>query len=65
MDRDYVWPCLLHHPQPLNLLKPLNGASQVLAVKQGNQSGERFFCIAGARLNVFADDPSWMKLVEN
>jgi len=37
---------LIHHPQPLNLLKPFNGPSQVLAVQQGNQSGERFFGIA-------------------
>ena len=35
--------------QPLNLLKPFNGASQILVVQHGNQSVGRFFSIARSR----------------
>jgi len=45
-----------HQAQPVTLLKPINGAGQILRVQLGDQSAEYFFGIARSLLKIFADD---------
>jgi len=40
----------------VTLLKPFNGARQILCIQNGNHSAECFFGIVRSRLKVFADD---------
>jgi hypothetical protein len=47
---------LLHYPQPVAFLKPLNGTGHILGIQHRNQLGDCFVGIVRAPLKVFGDD---------